>query len=62
MSARIKERAVNFFFIKIPLNNDNLFYNYFLRWSAGQATKNINVYTCIETRFSRLILEILIIE
>ncbi len=33
----------NYVFVKIPLINDHLLYEYFFRWSVSQATKGLNV-------------------
>ena len=42
ISLRLFKREV-YFFVKIPLINDHLLYEYFFRWSVGRATKGINV-------------------
>ena len=44
ISRRLFKIEVFFFlFVKIPLINDHLFYENFVLWSVGQATKGINV-------------------
>ena len=42
-SAAIKDRGLILFFVKSSLIDAHLFYEYFVRQSVGQATKDIKV-------------------
>ncbi len=57
ISRRLFKIENKFFFMKIPLINSCIIYEYFVHWSVGQAIKGINVYI-IEKYISWLLFKI----